>query len=61
MPIHEFHCRECSADFELLLKEKNPAPQCPQCGSANVEKKMSSFGSMLRKGKDYFSQCSPSS
>ncbi len=61
MPLHEFHCQECGADFELLLKEKDTDLKCPQCCSSNIEKKMSTFGSVFQKGRAFLNQCSPSS
>jgi putative FmdB family regulatory protein len=42
MPIYEYHCTECSADFELLV-QGSQEPHCPKCESAALEKKWSAF------------------
>lgn len=31
MPIYDYHCSACGAEFELLLRS-DTQPQCPQCG-----------------------------
>jgi len=38
MPIFNFKCRKCSHEFETLLKTRDEAVQCPECGSAELEK-----------------------
>jgi len=40
MPIFEYTCTECAAEFELLvgIREK---PSCPNCGAGKLEKLMS--------------------
>jgi putative FmdB family regulatory protein len=43
MPIYEFRCRKCGADFELLVFGK-AEPRCEACGTDDVAKKMSIFG-----------------
>ncbi len=40
MPLFDFHCTACEADFELLVRS-DTTPVCPQCGSAAVEKRVS--------------------
>jgi putative FmdB family regulatory protein len=45
MPIYEFVCRKCGRRFESLVRlggEKEVA--CPECGAADVQKLLSSFG-----------------
>lgn len=47
MPIYEYKCQDCEADFEEIVSvnaEKNP--HCPSCNSARTEKKLSIFGSI---------------
>ncbi|MBT8356460.1 MAG: zinc ribbon domain-containing protein [Desulfobacterales bacterium] len=43
MPIYEYHCENCSHDFEYLVfgSEK---PGCPSCNSKTVAKQMSACG-----------------
>jgi len=40
MPLYEYHCTGCEAEFELLIRG-GEAPACPSCGTANVEKLLS--------------------
>ena len=37
MPLYEFHCKQCEADFELLMRSDEQAA-CPDCGTKKVEK-----------------------
>ncbi|MCA9062491.1 MAG: zinc ribbon domain-containing protein [Planctomycetaceae bacterium] len=41
MPLFEFVCENCNAQFELLLS-RNERAECPACHSKNVDKLMSS-------------------
>ncbi|MEK8033369.1 zinc ribbon domain-containing protein [Ideonella sp. DXS29W] len=40
MPLYDFHCRACQAGFELLVRG-GAAPQCPACGSTDLERAIS--------------------
>ncbi|MBQ7608559.1 MAG: zinc ribbon domain-containing protein [Desulfovibrionaceae bacterium] len=40
MPIYEYGCRKCGHEFEELVFS-DAAPNCPECGSNDVEKRMS--------------------
>ena len=46
MPIFEFNCRQCASSFEEILSlaelEAGEA-RCPACGTAEVERTMSTF------------------
>ena len=44
MPIYEYRCDECSAEFEELVFGSDPKVKCPRCGSGKTSKKMSAFG-----------------
>ncbi|HUJ18754.1 MAG TPA: zinc ribbon domain-containing protein [Nitrospirota bacterium] len=44
MPIYEYHCSACGADFEKLVFGSNPEVVCEKCGSPEAEKLMSRFG-----------------
>jgi len=37
MPIHDYRCRACENQFELLIRSSDMAA-CPQCHSTVVEK-----------------------
>jgi putative FmdB family regulatory protein len=45
MPIYSYRCKECSNNFELLVgvTADSTEKKCPQCGSQNIEKTLSSF------------------
>ncbi|RLE17323.1 MAG: zinc ribbon domain-containing protein [Acidobacteria bacterium] len=47
MPIYEYHCNDCNADFEQLVFSSSQADRvpCSKCGSTNVERKVSSVAS----------------
>ena len=43
MPIYEYACTACGKEFEKLLRQSSPAPECPDCHSVDLRKKLSSF------------------
>lgn len=46
MPIFDYVCVTCGNRFEKLQKSATASlPECPACGSAEVEKKLSVFSS----------------
>ncbi|HBG81998.1 TPA: zinc ribbon domain-containing protein [candidate division CPR2 bacterium] len=48
MPIYEYHCEECNADFEHLKasSDKKDEANCPACKSKKTTKKgVSNFSS----------------
>jgi putative FmdB family regulatory protein len=42
MPIYEFTCRSCNHAFETLVRSQS-TPECPQCRSTQLEKRLSVF------------------
>ena len=44
MPIYEYHCAACGADFEKLVFGGGSAVACEKCGSQKTEKLLSRFG-----------------
>lgn len=42
MPIYEYACQACGREFEALVRS-NTVPACPQCHSAQLEKRLSVF------------------
>jgi len=40
MPIYEYTCPGCEHDFELLVRGQEK-PECPDCGSSKLEKRLS--------------------
>lgn len=43
MPLFEYRCTACDAEFELLILPSSPAPACPTCGATTVERLVSMF------------------
>lgn len=41
MPIYEYICEKCGASFEELVRNVNEVPNCPECESDQVHKRMS--------------------
>lgn len=37
MPLYDFRCDACLAEFELLVRGSTP-PACPQCGSTQLQR-----------------------
>lgn len=37
MPLFDYHCTQCNADFELLVRAST-VPTCPHCASTVLEK-----------------------
>ena len=33
MPIYEYVCASCGKEFEKLVRQSSPAPECPDCHS----------------------------
>lgn len=47
MPLYEYRCNECGAEFEMMLRfsEADRRPVCPKCESSQTQKKLSSVAS----------------
>lgn len=45
MPIYEYVCRECENKFEALVRSVT-VPECPNCQSTELEKKLSVFATI---------------
>ncbi len=45
MPIYEYTCKKCNKIFETLVLSSDAIKgiQCPECGSEEVQKMLSSF------------------
>lgn len=40
MPLYDYHCPACGADFELLVRAST-APACPHCRATDIERQLS--------------------
>lgn len=47
MPIYEFRCDDCGAEFEGLFEVGAQSPPCPECGSARTARRFSPIGRPL--------------
>jgi putative FmdB family regulatory protein len=63
MPIYEYQCGDCRKQFSLLIlaPSAGAAPACPKCGSANLERLMSRFGTVTSDQKRMERLSDPSS
>ena len=54
MPIYEYNCPRCEADFELLVRgEERPA--CPDCGTEELAKRFSVPAAHMASGQGSYS------
>jgi len=65
MPIYEFICSKCNAEFDKLTSFdwKSAGVSCPECGSEELNRIVSlvgvkSGGKMLGSGSDACTTCS---
>jgi putative FmdB family regulatory protein len=49
VPVYEFHCRSCRADFSELVSVDAVAP-CPDCGDKRPERVFSEFAALTKQG-----------
>ena len=49
MPLFDFRCRACGAQFEALVRAPS-APACPSCASADLERLVTGFSVSVRSG-----------
>jgi putative FmdB family regulatory protein len=47
MPLYDFRCRGCGAEFEALVRPP-AATSCPACAGADLERLLSSFSVSVR-------------
>ena len=51
MPIYEYTCNACQRDFETLVRSDS-VPDCPECGSTDLAKKLSVFATASSPGEN---------
>ncbi|MCD6328287.1 zinc ribbon domain-containing protein [bacterium] len=47
MPIFEYHCNDCEADFAEIVAQGEEAERCRCCLSKNIAKKFSCFATRI--------------
>jgi putative FmdB family regulatory protein len=57
MPLYEYACRDCSSEFELLIRG-HERPRCPACDSSKLEKLLS-FPAAHTAGQRDLPTCQP--
>lgn len=52
MPIYEYKCRDCNANFEVITSasEQGNAVECSKCGSRKVKKTISASSFRISSG-----------
>ncbi len=52
MPIYEYSCQECDAQFEKFVRSMTAEVEvkCPKCGGTHVKKDWSVFGTAGSNG-----------
>ena len=45
MPLYEYSCRDCAAEFEVLqpIGADGTDLECPECGASRPERQLSTF------------------
>ena len=46
MPIFEYACSSCGNEFEKLVRQSSPVPECPSCHGTELKKKLSTFAAI---------------
>jgi putative FmdB family regulatory protein len=49
MPLYEYACKECSHQFETLVRGSE-TPECPACHATSLERKLSTFAAHTASG-----------
>ncbi len=52
MPIYEYRCRDCSHQFEKLVRF-NEEPVCPHCAKADLERLFHAPAISTQKSRSY--------
>tara|TARA_R110002110_G_scaffold415847_1_gene657752 strand:- start:11608 stop:11922 length:315 start_codon:yes stop_codon:yes gene_type:complete len=54
MPIYEYQCKACGKELEVIQKISDPLlEECPECGQAELKKKVSAAAFRLKGGGWY--------
>lgn len=50
MPIFEYKCLDCNAEFETLVMKAGQSVNCQKCSSEKLEQKLSVFSPSVKSG-----------
>ena len=61
MPLYEYQCKKCEKRFETLLslRELDDPVKCPDCGSEETDKLLSTFSASVGGSRTGNSSCRP--
>lgn len=59
MPIYEYRCRECEREFEAFIMASAPQAACPDCGSEQLTRELSSFASRAGQSSGGYESSGP--
>ena len=61
MPLYEFQCRSCEKRFETLVshKEFDDPVKCPDCGSEETDRRLSTFSASAGGSSRGSPSCGP--
>lgn len=55
MPTYEYRCASCGHEFERFQKiSDEPVRECPACGEAAAERRISAGGGVVFKGSGFY-------
>ena len=62
MPLYEYHCKKCERKFETLvsLKDLKSSVKCPDCGSQETDRLMSTFCASVGSSSSTGASCNTS-
>jgi len=58
MPIYEYTCESCHEDSEILVRGSE-RPECPECGSVKLAKRLSVPAAHVAGGSSSLPVCEP--
>ena len=47
MPLYDYVCQTCNAEFELLVRSSD-TPTCPSCGGVDLRKQVAKIASEIK-------------
>ncbi|MEN6606833.1 MAG: zinc ribbon domain-containing protein [Bryobacteraceae bacterium] len=59
MPIYEYHCNGCGADFEKRVARASDSDSvtCPSCGERDITQKLSTFAPRMGSSRSDAPMC----